>query len=241
MKWSAGLSNERFSGSTWGLCVMLKNVREEWFYSVLAVVVVGTALAKFLWVTSGGTPFTWDLKGVWDLAEAGALGLTVFVFVFSKWLWRLDLLRQIGLVKYPDLSGTWKGEMVSARTGEKLPVNCTIEQDAWDLSWKTWQPESENISFVAQFTGNEKTQDLALAIVYRNRPDQGTRAEHGVAHDGACLLSLQQVPNEKATKSGIPWKLTGDYMTNKEINGIGGSTGALTLAFHSRTKIPGKP
>ena len=167
--------------------------------------------------------------------------MTVFIFVFSKWLWKFDPLRRIGLVKYPNLSGTWKGKMVSARTGESLPVNCTIQQDAWDLSWKTWQPHSENTSFVAQFTGGERTQDQALAIVYRNKPDQGERARQGVAHDGACLLFLQEVPTEKGAKPAFRWTLVGDYMTNKEIDGISGSTGTLTLAFHSRHKNPGKP
>jgi hypothetical protein len=32
----------------------------------------------------------------------------------------------------------------------------------------------------------------------------------------------------------------GDYMTNKEIDGINGSTGKFTLAFRSRDKRPGK-
>lgn len=220
---------------------MLKNVREEWFYSILAAIVVGAALAKYLWLTSGGKSFNWDLEGVWDLCETGALGLTIFVFVFSRWLWKIDLLRRIGLVKYPNLSGTWKGEMVSARGGESLPVNCTIEQDAWDLSWKTWQPASENISFVAQFTGSAKTQDLALAIVYRNKPDQGNRGKYGAAHDGACLLFLQELSPADVRDLGFRWKLVGDYMTNKEIDGIPGSTGSLCLSFLSPDKRPGKP
>jgi SMODS-associating 2TM, beta-strand rich effector domain len=220
---------------------MLRNVREEWFYSAIAVTVLGAALAKYLWLTARGGTFTWDLKGLWDLSETGALGLTAFVFVFSKWLWKIDLLRQIGFVKYPNLSGTWKGQWESARTGETLPVNCTIEQDAWDLSWKTWQPKSENISFVAQFTGYEKTQDLKLAIVYRNEPDQGVIAEFGAAHTGVCLLSVQPISEENAPKSSCPWKLTGDYMTNKRIQGVSGTTGSLRLNFHSRSKIPGKP
>jgi hypothetical protein len=127
--------------------------------------------------------------------------------------------------------------------------------DAWDRSlnpqtlirswgsrsWKMWQPKSENISFVAQFTGSQKTQDLALAIVYRNKPDQGEKARYGAAHDGACLLFLQQIPSERGAKPGFRWKFVGDYMTNHDIHGISGSTGTFTLAFHSRHKKPGKP
>ncbi len=55
------------------------------------------------------------------------------------------------------------------------------------------------------------------------------------------MLFLQEVPTEKGAKPGFQWKLVGDYMTNKGIDGISGSTGTFTLAFHSRDKRPGKP
>lgn len=118
---------------------------------------------------------------------------------------------------------------------EKSPCVAHFPLDA------IWQPKSEHISFVAQFTGSETTQDLALAILYRNKPDQGERAQYGLAHDGACLLMLQEVPRERGAKSVCPWKLIGDYMTNKQIGKTSGSTGVLSCDFIHGTRSPANP
>src|SRR4051812_36982500 len=48
----------------------------------------------------------------WDLLEWGTTGVGVYLFLFSKWIWKWPILRD-WFVRYPDLTGTWTGKLHS--------------------------------------------------------------------------------------------------------------------------------
>ena len=50
-----------------------------------------------------------------------------------------------------------------------------------------------------------------------------------------CMgLSIGADPQAKDAKSDCPWRLTGQYWTNKIIDDVGGSTGEILLEFVGR-------
>ncbi len=60
------------------------------------------------------TPLSINWEAVKKLPDV----VTVFViisFVFTKWLWRWRIFKD-WLVRFPDLQGTWKGELQSTWT-----------------------------------------------------------------------------------------------------------------------------
>jgi hypothetical protein len=73
-------------------------------------------------------------------AAAGFAG-AVFLALFSALLWKLPVSRWFGLIRYPNLTGTWKGTLVPGNPKfEKMETSCTITQDAWTLQWTLRQP-----------------------------------------------------------------------------------------------------
>ena len=51
----------------------------------------------------------------WWLDAPSVMGFYGLLYsIFDKYLWRLKPMRKIGLVKVPDLNGTWKGYVSSS-------------------------------------------------------------------------------------------------------------------------------
>ena len=70
-----------------------------------------------------GTPLSINWEAIKKLPDV----VTIFViisFAFTKWLWRISWFRP-WLVRFPDLQGTWKGELKSnwknPKTEEEFP------------------------------------------------------------------------------------------------------------------------
>lgn len=51
----------------------------------------------------------------------------LFFVLFDKWLWRMPLLRKVGVIKTPYLAGSWKGNTVSSFDHHKSQTKATIE------------------------------------------------------------------------------------------------------------------
>jgi hypothetical protein len=61
-----------------------------------------------------------------------AIIMTVLYGVFNQWIWRISVLRTLGVVKVPDLNGTWVGTGKTYRPDadeeEEFDVEVTIKQ-----------------------------------------------------------------------------------------------------------------
>lgn len=200
---------------------MLNTVRQDWFFFILAAVVLISAILHQVISVFLGHP----QPTLYALAGSGATGLTIFVFLFSKWLWKWSFWHRIGLVTFPDLTGTWSGHLVSGIANNpqsKLPLECVIKQDAWSISWKAWTAHSENRSISATLFKDEVHDDIKLAIVYENLVKHGAAAAYSADHRGATILELR-------TDNTRTLALIGSYWTNKKVGAQFGTTGTFDL------------
>jgi len=134
-----------------------------------------------------------------------------FHALFDKYLWRVPVLRRIGLVKVPDLDGTWKGHIASSFDAYKTKRDVTIEIR------QSWKQISINLA-----TQNSKSHSLTAAILTENpnailisyeylsepRPDVASTMH---AHRGTTRLTL--APDKKA--------LDGEYYSGRDRRNIG--------------------
>ena len=148
----------------------------------------------------------------------------VLAFVFSKWLWRLPVFRG-WLVPFPDLQGTWLGELRSTwknpETGQGIPplrMTVVIRQTFSSVSCTLFTKESESYSTAAQITFDDESGSLTLDYTYTNR-SKATLRHRSPIHDGAARLRIVTLP-ERA--------LEGEYWTSRC------TTGEMSLRFLSR-------
>lgn len=51
----------------------------------------------------------------------------MLLFFFDKWLWKISLIRKMGLVKVPNLSGKWDGTVLSSYNHHETQIKATID------------------------------------------------------------------------------------------------------------------
>jgi predicted pore-forming effector associated with SMODS systems len=216
---------------------MLKTVNEQRFWWLISLVVLTSAAIEYLILKLAGPHPEPTYDTAKSLVEAGAFGLAVFLFVFSKFLWKWKLLRQFDVVKYPNMSGYWTGKGYSNTFGTEYQLKCVISQNAWTLCWESWTDNSTNTSIAAEIVQDEAKR-LVLSIMYRNDTDRSNLAEHSADHHGACLLILYP-PDARSLEEGISvgCRLQGSYRTNKVKGDTSCSTGTFNLIWQQR-KVP---
>ncbi len=198
----------------------MKNIKEEALLWVRLGGFVGIWVA-ILYLTGTGFVINWEaLKKLPDV-------ITVYVilsFIFTRWLWRLRLL-QDWLVPFPDLQGTWEGELTSTwkdpATGQgipPMPATLVIRQTFSSISCVLFTPESDSYSTAAQINRDDDSGILRLSYNYTNRP-KATLRDRSAIHDGAALLRIISVPKRV---------LEGEYWTSRC------TTGDVSLRFRSR-------
>lgn len=176
----------------------------------------------FLWVQLGGFVLIWTallyLTGTslainWEAVKKLPDAVTIYVvaaFVFTRWLWRLRIFSG-WLVPFPDLQGTWKGELKSTwkdASGQPLPpipVVLVICQTFSSVSCTVFTKESESYSSAAQISRDEDSGAIRLDYNYSNRP-KATIRERSAIHDGAARLRIVTLPS---------LRLEGEYWTSR--------------------------
>src|SRR5882724_13381715 len=113
----------------------MKNIKEE----TLLWVQLGSFVAiwvAILYATGTGLTINWEaIKKLPDVVTV----YVVLLFIFTKWLWRLPIF-QGWLVPFPDLQGTWDGELRSTwkdATGRiiaPVPMTLVIRQTFSSIS-----------------------------------------------------------------------------------------------------------
>jgi hypothetical protein len=183
----------------------MRNVKEEvliWVHVVsvfMIWVVILCATDRTLTITWGTTT---------KLPDAITIYL-ILSYVFTKWLWRWSVFKD-WLVPFPDLQGTWQGEVTSKWTDPstgKIPppvsVVLVITQTFSSLRCVMFTRESESVSTAAQI---EDTSGITrLNYNYANRPKANIR-ERSAVHDGAASLRVISTPSRA---------LEGEYWTSR--------------------------
>lgn len=169
-----------------------------------------------------------DLSVAADFFKLLPTVVTVDVFValvFVKWGWKLPLFRP-WLVPFPDLSGTWDGELQSdwrdPRSGEPvppIPARLTVRQSFFSVSCVMRTSEMTSWSFIEGFDIEPERQVRRLAYSYTSKPRQ-LIADRSPVHDGTAVFEIQEKPR---------LKLRGKYWTDRR------TTGEINLRFTGRT------
>jgi hypothetical protein len=198
----------------------VKNIKKE---ALLWAQLGGFVLVWVVLLYTTGTGLTINWEAIKKLPDA----VTIYValaFVFTKWLWRLKVFGG-WLVPFPDLQGTWRGELRSnwknPATGQHIPpipVVIVIRQTFSSVSCTVFTVESASYSTVAQITLDEESGALHLNYSYTNRP-KATIRERSAIHDGAARLRIVSSPERR---------LEGEYWTSRC------TAGDLAVRFESR-------
>ncbi len=154
----------------------------------------------------------------------------ILVGFFMKWGWRWKLL-QGWLVPFPDLNGTWQGQIqtnwkdAQGNKPDRIPVILTIKQTFGRASCVMRTAEMESHSYVEGFSIDREAQILRLCYSYTSKPKSGLR-ERSTPHDGTIVFNIIS----KRAK-----KLDGEYWTQRQ------TTGSVTLSFRTKELLDELP
>jgi hypothetical protein len=158
----------------------------------------------------------------------------IFSAIFIKWLWKCKFLNN-WLVPFPNLNGTWKGEIkstwVNPDTGERpepIPVILTIKQSFTSISCVMRTAEMTSHSFSSDFVIKNEEQVSKLVYSYDSNPKETIR-ERSVRHLGTISFDIL-AHNKKI-------ELDGEYWTARK------TTGTIELKFWKKelvSKYPNK-
>jgi hypothetical protein len=184
----------------------MKNIKQEalLWVQLLAFVAIWSGV---LYLSGTGLSINWEaVKKIPDAVTV----YVVLAFVFTKWLWRLPVFRG-WLVPFPDLQGTWHGELKSTwkdtngTTIDPIPATLVIRQTFSSVSCALFTAESESYSAAAQISQDEESGALYLNYNYSNRP-KATIRNRSAIHDGAARLRIVENPERS---------LEGEYWTGR--------------------------
>ena len=151
----------------------------------------------------------------WWIDAPSVIGFYGFLYwAFDKFLWKGIILCRIGLIKIPDLSGTWEGHICSSHDShtEKYEAELIIQQTWTKISVSMRTERSQSYSNVGALFTVPKAE---LRYQYSSEPRSGTKDSMHI-HRGTAWLALHDE------------KLEGEYYTGRDRQNHG------TLAFQRK-------
>lgn len=147
--------------------------------------------------------------------------LVIILILFDKKLWKLQILYP-WFVQYPDISGTWKGIIVSSwrenntnSENKKIEAILLIHQTYSSINIQLITKESKSNLLSGNFIINE-SENIKVAGIYNNIPNLMVR-DRSPIHYGGLLLEIGDHDKNH---------LYGEYWTDRETRG--------TLSFNKR-------
>lgn len=142
----------------------------------------------------------------WWFDAPSVMGFYGFFYkAFDRFVWSKCFMRKIGLVKIPDLNGSWRGYVTSSfdKHEEKFDISIDIYQTWTKIVLILKTPSSESQSEAVAITiANPNL--IRLSYTYFNKPkSDATQTMH--PHEGTARLNL----------SGDCKSLDGDYYTGR--------------------------
>lgn len=157
------------------------------------------------------------------IPDVVALDWIVFL-IFTQWGWRIKLF-QGWLVPFPDLNGTWAGEIrsewidpVTKKPVAPIPVLLTIKQSFLCISCVMRTGEMTSYSFAEGFKINEEEQIKQLVYSYTSKPKPAV-INRSAVHEGTIIFNIMG--------SSVN-KLAGHYWTARK------TIGEVEVKFKSR-------
>jgi hypothetical protein len=173
-------------------------VRHRFLLRALVFVVACSWAATF--VAAGEAVPSRLFSGLGTATTAAALA----IFLFDIWAWRLPFIG--GLIKRPDLRGTWAGTITPLDPTTKTPkppveAYAVVRQTYTTLHVRLFTAESVSISLVADLVDEADGAQL-IATVYRNEPRRSV-ADRSAVHHGGTRLRIVGV--DGGVMSGPYW------------------------------------
>ena len=199
-------------------------------------------LKPFLFILVGFSGLVWfvvamvsgiNLQNLLDFVRPIPNVVTADLFLigfFTKWGWRWKRL-QGWLVPFPDLNGTWEGQIQTnwkddqGKTPGPIPVMLTIRQTFLHVSCVMRTAEMESHSYTEGFCIDKERQLRQLCYSYTSKPKVGLR-DRSTPHDGTILFKVLGSPVKK---------LEGEYWTQRK------TTGSVTLTFRTGKQLDELP
>ena len=144
---------------------------------------------------------------VWWWFDAPAvIGFSgIFYIAFDKWAWKWGILQRIGLVKLPNLNGTWKGYGISSfdQHDESFEAAFTIHQ-SWSRISVAGRFGASNSHSVIGSVLIDDARGVVLSYDFISEPHADAEDTMQI-HRGTAILILQP--------DGV--KISGDYYTGR--------------------------
>lgn len=173
------------------------------------VVFLATVSVPLVWLLDVGLDVI-GFEAQWWLSVPSFAGFySALYWIFDHYVWKLNLLRKIGLIKVPDLNGNWEGKIESSysQSGPAQPFSVTILQRWSKIIVKLETKRSRSYSTAAIL----RTDDLPnpeLTYMYVNEP-KATAPNTMNMHRGTAILELADSV------------LEGDYYTGRGRGEVG--------------------
>ena len=189
----------------------------------LWILLVLSAIIWFLFAYFAGL----DLSKISDffglIPEVITLDL-IAITIFVKWLWRWERFRG-WLVPFPDLNGTWLGEIRSEWIDQEkckkippIPAMLTVRQTFFSTSCVMQTKEMRSDSYGEEFQIDEERQIKQFIYSYVSRPKISLQERSNI-HHGTVLFEVIGSPK---------MKLKGRYWTDRK------TIGEMEFIFHSK-------
>lgn len=189
----------------------------------LWILLVLSAIIWFLFAYFTGL----DLSKISDffslIPEVVTLDL-IAITIFVKWLWRWEWFRG-WLVPFPDLNGTWLGEIRSEWIDQEkckkippIPAMLTVRQTFFSTSCVMQTKEMRSDSYGEEFQIDEERQIKQFIYSYVSRPKISLQERSNI-HHGTVLFEVIGSPK---------MKLKGRYWTDRK------TIGEMEFIFHSK-------
>ena len=125
--------------------------------------------------------------------------LVYALFVGVAWKWAAF---RSWLVAVPNLSGSWRGEIVpvvkgdggEAMRADPIASTLLIQQTLWTVSCRVETGEMSSVSYVGDFIHEEPDGESSLVYCYGTDPVL-SRREKNPRHDGAVVLAIREKGN----------------------------------------------
>ncbi|MDB5616718.1 hypothetical protein [Tardiphaga sp.] len=230
-----GLANWNRLSKGLGICFVIAFLTELWW----AQTNIALPSRELSWNTIHAL---YGAFGGLSEAAGGALAITGAVFwLFTKWGWRQPVFQKLGLINFPDLSGTWHA---ISNPGEWNPFRTVvvINHSFHGLRMTLIRTQSTGNTLAATLARTNSMSARLYVTYYSSFGKERTlpvipAVDHGEDHSGALLLDL----NDESLDPEA-WVLRGEYWTNKRRDASDdrtrGTWGRIEMRFQRREPAP---
>lgn len=135
---------------------------------------------------------------------------SLLFWVFNRYLWRWNVFWLLGVRKFPDLNGRWKGVQKSSykENGQGVEVVSFIEirQSFSKIYISSYYEKSQSSSVIANFADFQD--ETFLYYTYDNEPNTG---KVGTMQSHKGTVKLKYIPNQR--------RLSGTYFNSNKNEG----------------------